>query len=75
MAQTLKVRRVGNSLGVLLPQTLLEALHAQEGTELFVVQTPDGVRLTTYDPDFAAVVEDAEAFMDSHRNAFHELAK
>jgi putative addiction module antidote len=75
MAQTLKVRRVGNSLGVLLPQPLLEALQAQEGTELFVVQTPDGVRLTAYDPDFAAAVEDARAFMDSHRNAFRELAK
>lgn len=75
MPQTLKVRRIGNSLGVLLPAPILEALHVQEGAELYVVQSPNGLTLTPYDPAFADVVEDAKAFMASHRNAFRTLAE
>lgn len=75
MATTLKVRKIGNSLGVLLPQSVLDGLRVGAGDELHVVSTSDGIRLTPYDPDFAATLADAQAFMDSHRNAFRELAK
>jgi len=76
MADTLKVRKVGNSQGVILPQPILDAMGVEEGDELFVVRESDGsLRLTPYDPDFADAVEDAREFMDSHRNAFRELAE
>jgi putative addiction module antidote len=76
MADTLKVRKVGNSSGVILPKSLLEEMGVEEGDELFAVREADGsLRLTPYDPEFAEAVEDAREFMDSHRNAFSELAK
>jgi len=74
VSEALKVRKIGNSLGVILPHTLLDDLDVEEGEELFVVRTPDGVHLTPYDPEFAEALEDARAFMRTHRNAFHQLA-
>lgn len=75
MTEKLKIRKVGNSLGLILSQTLLKSLDLQEGDELFVVKTREGMMITPYDPDFAEAIEDAKAFMKSHRNAFNELAK
>jgi putative addiction module antidote len=76
MADPLKVRKIGNSSGVVLPENLLDEMGVEEGDDLFAVREADGsLRLTPYDPDFAEAVEDARAFMDSHRNAFRELAK
>jgi hypothetical protein len=46
----------------------------EEGDELFAIQTPDGIQLTPYDPEFANAMEDARTFMRTHRNAFRELA-
>lgn len=75
MSDALKVRKIGNSLGVILPRPNLEDLNVEEGDELFLVQTPDGIQLTPYDPEFADAMEDAREFMRTHRNAFRELAK
>lgn len=54
---------------------MLESLGVEEGDRLFVVRTPDGVRLTPYDPDFAEAVESGREYMREHRNAMRELAK
>ena len=76
MPDTLKIRKVGNSSGLILPKSLLEEMGVEEGDELFAVREADGsLRLTPYDPEFAEAVEDAREFMDSHRNAFRELAQ
>ncbi|NBB73975.1 MAG: AbrB/MazE/SpoVT family DNA-binding domain-containing protein [Bacteroidetes bacterium] len=75
MSEALKVRKIGNSLGVILPRTTLDELNVEEGDELFVVHTPEGLKLTPYDPDFAEAVEDAREFMRTHRNAFRKLAE
>ena len=70
-----KVRKIGNSLGVVLPKDLLDRLNVREGDELFGVVTPDGVHLTPDDPDFEAVVHSNRDYMDRHRNALEELAR
>ena len=44
MAKALKVRRLGNSLGIILNREVLEALSVAEGDQLFAVRTPDGIR-------------------------------
>ena len=75
MPDTLKVRKFGGSLGVILPKNVSDALALQEGDELFVSATADGISITPYDPDFAAALDDARAFMRTHRDAFRELAK
>jgi putative addiction module antidote len=75
MAAPLKVRRVGNSLGVILTKDVVDSLGVVEGDELFAIRTPDGIRLTPYDPDFARAIESTRDYMRRHRDAMHELAK
>jgi putative addiction module antidote len=75
MANPLKVRRLGNSLGVILSRDVVESLGIREGDHLFAVRTPDGIRLTPYDPQFANVIESTRDYMRRHGTALHELAK
>jgi putative addiction module antidote len=75
MAAVVKVRKVGNSLGVILTKDVVESLGVAEGDELFAVRTADGIRLTPYDPDFATAIESTRDYMRRHRDALHELAK
>lgn len=74
--QRLKIRRVGNSLGVVLPKETLERLKATEGDFLYLTDGPDnGYRLTPYNEEFARQMELAEALMREDRDLLRELAK
>jgi putative addiction module antidote len=75
MSVVVKVRKVGNSLGVILTKDVVVSLGVAEGDELFAIRTPDGIRLTPYDPDFATAIESTRDYMRRHRDALHELAK
>jgi len=75
MAAVVKVRKVGNSLGVILTKDVVESLGVAEGDELFAIRTPDGIRLTPYDPNFATAIESTRDYMRRHRDALHELSK
>ena len=73
--RTLKVRKIGNSLGVVLPKDVLAKLNAGEGAELTVTETPDGVALSAYDDEVARQIEIGRYLMKRYRNALRELAK
>ena len=75
MAANVKVRKVGNSLGVILTRDVVDSLGVSEGDELFAVKTPEWIRLTRYDPDFVRVIESNRDYMRRHRDALHELSK
>ena len=75
MTGSVTVRKVGNSLGVLLPKPELDNLGVGEGDKLFVVRTPRGIRLTPFDPEFVKVMEETRGYMRRHRDALKELAK
>ena len=75
MTKTLKIRKIGGSLGVVLPKELLAELGVGEGDQLYPVRTPEGVRFVPHDPKFVQVLEDSRDFMRRHRNAMRELAK
>ena len=75
MTETLKIRKVGNSLGTILPKSLTDELRVSEGDELYVTRTPEGLMVSPYDPDFEEAIGAARRFMDSHRDALRELAK
>src|SRR2546428_8414873 len=75
MAKSLKVRKIGNSYGLILSKEMLDELGVREGDSLFPVRMPDGVYLTPYDPDFEAVMESTRDYMRRHRNALRELAR
>jgi len=71
----LKVTKIGNSLGVILPRDLLGKLQLDKGDSIFLVDTPDGMRITSYDPAFAEQMESARTLMKKRRNAVNELTK
>ncbi len=73
--RTLKVRRVGNSLGVVLPKDVLAKLRVGEGDELSVSETPGGVALQRHDVELQEQIEAARRAMKRYRNALRELAK
>jgi putative addiction module antidote len=71
----LKLTQIGNSLGVILPKELLTKLGVGKGDTLYAIDTPDGVRLTTADPEFEQQMEVARRIMKRRRAALRELAK
>ncbi len=75
MVKSLKIRKVGTSLGLVLPKELLAALDAGEGDTLYPVRTADGIELTRYDPDFEQALEAARGFMRRYPNAMRKLAE
>lgn len=75
MTRKLKLTAIGNSTGVILPRELLEKLRVQRGDELTVLETPDGIKLTAYDPEFAEQMEVAEKIMREDRELLRKLSK
>jgi putative addiction module antidote len=73
--QALKLTQIGNSVGLILPKELLGRLKLVKGDTVFVTETPDGVSLRAYDPDFTEQLEAARVIMKKRRSALHELAK
>lgn len=75
MAAVVKVRKVGNSLGVILTKDVIETLGVVEGDQLFAVRSHEGIKLTPYNPDFVEAIESTRDYMRRHRDALHELSK
>ncbi len=72
---SLKLQKIGSSVGVILPKEILEALHLSEGDQVFADTTPDGLQLTPYDPDFEATMQAFSRTRKKYRNALCQLAK
>ena len=75
MTLKLKLRRVGNSVGVVLPKEVLTHLKVEEGDTLTLTEAPDSVRLSAADPEFAKSMAVFERLNRRYRNALRELAK
>lgn len=71
----LKITAIGNSAGVILPKELLARLRLDKGDALYAVETPDGLKLTAFDPELAAQMEVAERIMREDRTVLHKLAQ
>jgi putative addiction module antidote len=72
----LKVRKFGNSLGVVLPKDVINRLQTGDGEKLFLIEAAEGdYRLTPYDPEFEKTMAKAEDVMSRYRNALRALAK
>ena len=72
---SVKLRAVGNSVGVVFPKELLARLGLREGDTLHVLESADGFRLTRADPDFDRQMEVARDVMRRRRAVLRELAK
>jgi len=75
MTLELKLRKVGNSVGLVLPKEALAHLKVQEGDTLTLTECQDGLRLTASDGEFAKTMATFESLNRRYRNALRELAK
>ena len=72
---TIKFTKIGNSVGAIFPKEALSRLNVDAGDSAHLTASPDGYRLTPYDPDFEAQMNVAEGVMKSRRAVLRELAK
>jgi len=71
-----KVRKIGNSLGIILPKEVVDALMVQEGATLYMTKAPDNrVNLAAETDDLAETMDVANECIRRYRNALRELAK
>ena len=75
MTRTIKIRRVGGSLGAIFPKDLLEEMSLGEGDELVVTRAGEGVTLTPNDPDLEKVLAAFERGREQYRNTLRKLAE
>jgi putative addiction module antidote len=75
MNKPLKIQKIGNSAGVILPKDLLAELGVEVGGTLSVSRTPRGIELAATDADFDAQMAAARRVMRRYREALRELAK
>jgi putative addiction module antidote len=72
----LRIGKIGNSAGVILPKDLMARLDWKEGDRLFVVDAAErGLKLTPYDPKHAKALEIARRSFRDYANTYKALAK
>ena len=72
----LQIRKIGNSVGVILPKELLARLNLKEGDKFYPAEQPDGsLRLSPFNPKHARAMEIARQVMHEYRDTFAALAK
>ena len=74
--QALKIRKVGNSLGLVLPREAVSRLNVRDGDIIYLTDAKDGgFRLTPLNEQFAAQMAIAEDVMREDRDVLRALAK
>ena len=66
--------RAGGSVTVTIPNDMAERHHMSAGEEGFVIETEQGILITTFDPAFAKAIDVYERRAHRYRNALRELA-
>ena len=73
---TLQIRKIGNSIGIILPRDFAARHGFKEGDKLDVLeQSGNAVRLSPHEPAFAKAMDIARRGMKIYHNALAELAK
>ena len=76
MAIETKVRKIGNSLGIVLPKEALQALKVEEGATVYLTEAPNSsLNINPERPGFEDIMRVAEEGMARYRNTLRELAK
>jgi putative addiction module antidote len=58
-----------------LPKEVLTKLRVVKGDFVFLTESPDGFRITPYNPEFEEQMALARKFMRERRDVLRELAK
>ncbi|EAZ88529.1 AbrB/MazE/SpoVT family DNA-binding domain-containing protein [Crocosphaera chwakensis] len=71
----LKLCKIGNSLGVMLPKEVLEKFKLSEGDSLSLIETKEGIQLTPDDSEFEKAIAIYREGSIKYTNALRDLAK
>ena len=71
----MKVTTVGNSVGIVLTKEVLGKLRVRKGDVLYATETPNGIELSAYDPEFARQMDASENIMREDRNVLKKLSE
>jgi putative addiction module antidote len=72
----LQIKKIGNSLGLILPRELLARLRLKEGDKLYIVeQTERGIKLSPYDPKHAKAMAIARRSFRKYADTYKALAE
>ncbi|MCY4047181.1 MAG: AbrB/MazE/SpoVT family DNA-binding domain-containing protein [Candidatus Dadabacteria bacterium] len=74
MITSIKVMRMGDTVGVILPEKVVAKLRVVAGDKLNVTETPTGVSLSRYDKRQEKVMEIADRVMEKERDVLKKLA-
>lgn len=72
---SLKLVQIGNSVGFVLPKEAASKLNLEKGDVVFLTESPDGYRISPYDPTFEKQMKVAERIMKKRRSVLRVLAK
>ena len=76
MLLELKVKKIGNSLGLVLPKEATSKLNVSEGDAVFLTDGINGgLRITAEAPNFSAQMKAAESLIKRYRNTLREVAR
>jgi putative addiction module antidote len=71
-----KLRKIGNSVGIVLPKEALIHLKAQEGDTVLLTDTADdGLQLRASHAEFTRKMEVVDDLCRRYRNALRELSQ
>jgi putative addiction module antidote len=72
----LSIKKIGNSVGLILPKELLARLKLKEGDKFHIVeQTERGIKLTPYDPKHAEAMGIARRSFRKYADTYKALAE
>jgi antitoxin component of MazEF toxin-antitoxin module len=69
-----KVRKIGSSLGVCLPKRVIDFLRVEEGRELQIIRTMNGIELTKLSEDTVRALEIAKGIYRENEDLFLLMA-
>jgi len=75
MTTELAIRKIGNSMGATFPKELIGILRVSEGDKVYATETPQGILISAYNPDFAKAMEAYAEGSSKYRNTLHQLAQ
>ncbi len=69
------LRKIGNSLGVIIPKEMLDRLGMKEGDVLDLESDEKTLHLKNLDEDFQRQMQAADVFMERYKIALKKLAE
>lgn len=75
MVQTITLKKIGGSVGAILPKDMLDRQHFKAEDQVFAVETPQGILLTAVDPATTEALAAYALLAKENRAAMAALAK